>query len=37
LQVRLFEVAVLSEKLALDEARAPLLRIINREGHVYAR
>lgn len=37
LQVRLFEVAVLSEKLALDEAREPLLRTIVREGHVYAR
>ena len=37
LQARLFEVAVLSEKLALDEAREPLLRTITREGHVYAR
>lgn len=37
LQARLFEVAVLSEKLALDEAREPLLRTISREGYVYAR
>ncbi len=34
---RLFEVAILSEKLALDEAREPLLRAITQEGHVYAR
>jgi len=37
LQARLFEVSVLSEKLALDEAREPLLRTITDEGHVYAR
>ncbi len=37
LQARLFEVSVFSEKLALDEAREPLLRTITREGHVYAR
>ena len=37
LQARLFEVAVLSEKLSLDEAREPLLRTIAGEGHVYAR
>ena len=37
LQAHLFEVFVLSEKLALDEAREPLLRTITREGHVYAR
>jgi predicted nucleotidyltransferase len=37
LPARLFEVAVLSEKLALDEAREPLLRTITREGHVYTR
>ena len=37
LQARLFEVAVLSEKLSLDEAREPLLRTITQEGHVYAR
>ena len=37
LQTRLFEVAVLSEKLSLDEAREPLLRTITQEGHVYAR
>jgi len=37
LQARLFEVSVLSEKLALDEAREPLLTTIVREGHVYAR
>ncbi|TBU78741.1 type VII toxin-antitoxin system MntA family adenylyltransferase antitoxin [Phytopseudomonas daroniae] len=33
----LFECAMLSEKLALDAARAPLLRIIEREGRVYGR
>jgi predicted nucleotidyltransferase len=37
LQARLFEVSVFSEKLALDEAREPLLTTIAREGHVYAR
>jgi hypothetical protein len=37
LQARLFEVSVFSEKLALDEAREPLIRVIAREGHVYAR
>jgi predicted nucleotidyltransferase len=37
LQAHLFEVYVLSEKLALDEAREPLLRTITAEGHVYAR
>lgn len=37
LKARLFEVAVLGEKLALDEARKPLLKNITREGHVYAR
>jgi predicted nucleotidyltransferase len=37
LQARLFEVSVFSEKLALDEARKPLLTTIAREGHVYAR
>ena len=37
LQARLFEISVLSEKLALDEAREPLLRTITDEGHVYAR
>ena len=37
LQAHLFEVYVLSEKLALDEAREPLLRAITKEGHVYAR
>lgn len=33
----LFECAMLSEKLALDAARAPLLRTIEREGRVYGR
>lgn len=33
----LFECAMLSEKLALDAARAPLLRIIEQEGRVYDR
>ncbi|YCH22532.1 nucleotidyltransferase domain-containing protein [Pseudomonas sp. D1-3] len=33
----LFECAMLSEKLALDAARAPLLRIIEQEGRVYGR
>ena len=37
LQARLFEVFILSEKLALNEAREPLLRSITKEGHVYAR
>jgi hypothetical protein len=37
LPAHLFEVFVLSEKLALDEAREPLLRTITAEGHVYAR
>lgn len=37
LQARLFEVFILSEKLAFDEAREPLLRAITKEGHVYAR
>jgi len=37
LQARLFEVFILSEKLALNEAREPLLRAITKEGHVYAR
>jgi len=37
LQAHLFEISVLSEKLALDEAREPLLRTITDEGHVYAR
>ena len=37
LPAHLFEVFVLSEKLALDEAREPLLQTITREGHVYAR
>lgn len=31
----LFECAVLSEKLELDRARAPLLRDIERDGRVY--
>lgn len=33
----LFECAVLSEKLELDRARAPLLRDIERDGRVYGR
>lgn len=33
----LFECAMLSEKLALDAARASLLRTIEREGRVYGR
>ncbi len=33
----LFECAMLSEKLDLDAARAPLLRIIEQEGRVYGR
>jgi uncharacterized protein len=37
LQAGLFECYVLSEKLALDEARAPLLRDIERRGSVYDR
>ena len=37
LPAHLFEVFVLSEKLALDEAREPLLKTITREGYVYAR
>jgi predicted nucleotidyltransferase len=37
LPAHLFEVFVLSEKLALDEAREPLLKTITAEGHVYAR
>ena len=37
LQARLFEVSVLSEKLALDEARESLIKAITKEGHVYAR
>ena len=37
LQAHLFEVFILSEKLALNEAREPLLRAITKEGHVYAR
>jgi predicted nucleotidyltransferase len=37
LQARLFEVFILSEKLALNESREPLLRAITEEGHVYAR
>ncbi|MFC0268816.1 type VII toxin-antitoxin system MntA family adenylyltransferase antitoxin [Kushneria aurantia] len=32
-----FEVFVIREKLALDEARAPLLADIRREGRVYGR
>ena len=34
-EVGLFECAVLSEKLELDRARAPLLRDIERDGRVY--
>ena len=37
LQAGLFECFVLSEKFALDEARAPLLRYIQNRGSVYAR
>ncbi len=37
LQAHLFKVFILSEKLALNEAREPLLRAITKEGHVYAR
>ena len=33
----LFECAVLSEKVELDRARAPLLRDIERDGRVYGR
>lgn len=33
----LFECAVLSERLELDRARAPLLRDIERDGRVYGR
>lgn len=33
----LFECAMLSEKLELDRARAPLLRDIERDGRVYGR
>ncbi|MEY2701269.1 MAG: hypothetical protein RIQ52_2024 [Pseudomonadota bacterium] len=35
LQAGLFECYILSEKLALDEARAPLLRDIQNRGSVY--
>jgi predicted nucleotidyltransferase len=37
LQAGLFECYVLNEKLALDEARAPLLRDIEYRGTVYGR
>ncbi len=37
LQAGLFECYVLNEKLALDEARAPLLRDIEHRGTVYGR
>jgi len=37
LQADLFECFVLSEKTALDEARAPLLADIVRTGRIYAR
>ncbi len=37
LRARLFEAAVLSEKTALDEARAGLLADIERRGTVYGR
>lgn len=33
----LFECAMLSEKTALDAARAPLLKVIAQEGQVYGR
>ena len=33
----LYECFVLNEKNALDEARAPLISIIEKEGHVYGR
>ncbi|WP_369958751.1 nucleotidyltransferase domain-containing protein [Pseudomonas benzenivorans] len=36
-EVGLFECAMLSEKLELDRARAPLLRDIERDGRVYGR
>ncbi len=36
LQANLFETFVLSEKTALDEARAPLLADIQRTGKIYA-
>jgi hypothetical protein len=35
LQAALYECAILSEKTALDEARAGLLADIEREGRVY--
>ncbi|MBF0310452.1 MAG: nucleotidyltransferase domain-containing protein [Magnetococcales bacterium] len=37
LQAELFECFILSEKTALDEARAPLLQRIQQEGSVYGR
>jgi len=36
-QADLFEAFVLNDKMALDEARAPLLADIEREGHVHGR
>ena len=36
-QASLYESFILSEKTALDEARAPLMAIIQREGTIYGR